>query len=66
MGDKSSEDEFDVAVNNPKDATAELELEPKPKEAYRAVNSTGNDGLIKPQKWATKVYLLPILVPCVI
>lgn len=50
MGDKSSEDEFDVAVNNPKDATAELELEPKPKEAYRAVNSTGNDGLIKPQK----------------
>ena len=51
----SDKEEFDdTAGVDPEGATAELELEPEPKEAYHAVNSTGNSGLIKPRKMSNR------------
>ena len=43
MSSESSDDEYDGAAGDiVEGATAESESEPKPKEAYRVVNSTGN------------------------
>ena len=51
MSDKSSDEEFDEAAGvDLEGATAKSESEPEPEEAYRAVNSTGNQGLLKPRK----------------
>ena len=55
MSDDSSDEELeDTAGVDPEGATAESESEPEPEEAYRAVNSTGSPGLIKPRKMSDR------------
>ena len=56
MSDESSDEEEsdDAAGVDPEGATVKSESEPGPKEAYRAVNSTRNSGLIKPRKMSNQ------------
>ena len=55
MSDESGDEEFeDTAGVDPEGATAESESEPEPEEAYRAVNSTGHQGLLKPRKMSDR------------
>ena len=55
MSNDSSDKELqNMAGVAPEGATAESESEPEPEEAYRAVNNTGNQELLKPRKMSDR------------